>query len=216
LSKPGELNVVLSMRKDKAIFRRLLGAFETLWEQGSVPLDEEQISRYEELREQAGGKKRPRTVALSRVLGRPRKPLVQKPSASRQYWCVGLAGWFSERSSAAIEEFTNWDSRGWGCFNIGQFQIHEGDRIILVSRPDSCVAAVEVTKTTRLPVSTPEGRRFAAYKDIRRCPRKKLTDTMWTKLKQAGLVKRKRQRLDNEKISEKRFRDAIGVLWPRR
>lgn len=211
LGETGELNLTLLVPAASKAFRDVSRVFDAHWDGRSGPLTARLVEKYTTWREGAGGSPRHRVVPIKALVagGEEEKPQPVEP----RYWRTGVSGHLAEATEDLLARTTDWDRRGYSYFSTGEPTFRPGDRIALFDTTDNFLELVEVVGTTRMPVRTPDGRHFAAYRRLKGVARRKLVPNRWRALKAAGLLARKGDAALTRKLSERTFeayRDLLG------
>ncbi len=186
LQSGGELNLLLSLPKNSPSFIELKGAFEKEWKHRAVPLSDDQIKRYIRTRFKSIKSSAYTKSQLKSILGT--EPIHKKASSEPiRFWRDCITGFAAKRTEQIISETTNWDDKNYHWFSTGgnhPYQIQ--DCIFLFDQTNNHIRLVEVKDMTRTPIPTPDGRRFVAYKPLRKYDRR-LSQNLWALLVQDGI-----------------------------
>lgn len=213
LRQPGELNVALSLSTTSAAYRQLQQVFHRNWER-AVEFTAGQIAKYERVRDIKGLARRIKPISVRKIFeissGRKRSGLVQ---ANQRYWRSGVTGSVSDETESLLSETTDWDRRGLEYVTATRNGFMVGDRIVLATivKP-SKLEVVEVVDRTELPVASPDGRYFTAYKRLKRIRARRFTSRLRSALKESRLPNRKRDFYRTCRISPKRFEAFVEFL----
>jgi hypothetical protein len=201
LTSGGELNVVLSLHKASSPIVRLAQVFENEWTDRAVPLNSEQIEKYERAHIAVSKRAAQASVPLRQILGaKPVHRRVADSQTARQYWRYWLSRYVTKRTDLIVRDVTNWDQKHFEWFVSKRHSCRRGDRILLFDLIIKRLLTVEVKELTE--VSTPEGRYCVAFKRIRSVPTRILTKNLWQRLKAAGLLKTKSSAFSRRKMSQ--------------
>ena len=191
LQSEGEMDFVLPVGRHTAFARELSTQFDSEWEHKAVPLNKQQIVRYEKNRPDMpyGKDFTPRTLAS--ILGGPvEENPPGEPSIPPRYWTDAATGLVDDKTKRAIEAETDWDKRGFGWISLGSLTRYRiGDELVFFDLPGKCAVIADVKATVRTSVPTPDGRHFMAYREQSRY-RKNFSRNLWNALKEEGLSQR--------------------------
>jgi HKD family nuclease len=204
LHQTGELNVVLSLGTASKEFAVLRGFFEQHWQGKSEALTDEIVAKYEGWRKEAGPVLKHRAVPIRKILaGTPKKGKVERHEP--RFWQTCIDGHLEGETEDLLKRTTNWEERGWLYFSTGRSTFQPGDKVILFDLCDEYLGVVEITDTAKMPVRTPVGFYFAAYRRVRWYARRRLVPNRWKALKAVGLLRRQSDTKLTRKLSKRRF-----------
>ena len=179
LHETGELNVVLSLGAASKEFEVLRQIFERHWESRRVVHSRKRSSpntrAYENRPARFSSRRR---VPIRKILG----AMPRKKKAGREevrYWRTCIDGQLTQETEDLLHRTTNWDKRGYDYFRTWPRTFSIGDRVILFDLNARCVGAIEIVDTEKMPVRTPDGLHFAAYRKVRGFSRRRLVSNRW-------------------------------------
>ncbi|MBI4244909.1 MAG: hypothetical protein HY606_12540 [Planctomycetes bacterium] len=98
----------------------------------------------------------------------------------------------SKKTVKILNEVTNWDERGYEYCNTGsKIAFKKGDKVIRFDFNSNAVWIQEFITDIKLPVNTPDGRYFVAFKRLKRYKTKRLTQNFVKVLKMLRIVNKK-------------------------
>jgi HKD family nuclease len=212
LRRSGEFNVVLPLRKSSKQFQALHDIFERHWSAKSKPLTDEALRKYEAWRASAMVPTGFHRVPVSKILGSSH---TTKPKVAREvrYWRTCVDALLSEETLALLREITDWDKKGYGYFATEKPFYQVGDRVVFFDFADKNVCVIEIKDTTSAPPpGTSDGVHFAAYKQVKEIPLRKLIRNRWKYLRASGLIRLKRYAYFTRSLSAKRFEQFVANL----
>jgi HKD family nuclease len=216
LGTTGELNLVLSGAKDGDAIGGLHKAFEVEWTRRAKDLNTRYVQRYETERAKLVAAASPPTVSISRILG-GLPPLPETSEITyRRDW---VSGFLKSKTNAVINDETDWDRRGWGCFGTSSNVYSPGDKIAQFDFVNNRLRLIVVKDVVRTHARTPDGRHFAAYLEIPRAKERRLAKKFWVTLKASGLVKSKSDAQRTKRLSADRWAAFVALIndgdyWP--
>ncbi|MDX9704057.1 MAG: phospholipase D-like domain-containing protein [Candidatus Auribacterota bacterium] len=189
LQSGGEINVIISSAKNMPSVKELKKIFEKEWKYRAIPLSAEQIKKYQKVRSKLAYFKSFSRSEIKKILGTA--PTHQKATPSlpneTEFWRDCITGYVKKRTEQIISETTNWDAKNYFWHSAGgKHNYRIKDRIFLFDKAESRLRLVEVTDIARIKISTPDGRNFIAYKDVRGYG-KRFSKTLWEALKKQGI-----------------------------
>jgi hypothetical protein len=91
---------------------------------------------------------------------------------------------------------------------VWKADFRENDQVVLFDVAAKRVELVEVMRTATTDRTTPDGRHFIAFKQVRGSFRRRIRHTLWTKLREAGVVTTAAE-VAQRKLSEGRFNRLV-------
>jgi HKD family nuclease len=204
LHESGELNVVLSFSTKSQGFLELRRVYEQHWNDKSIELTDEIVTKYEDWRKEAGLIFKTRSVPIRKILGAERS---KRPEATAQvrYWRYCIDGHLEDETVDLLGRTTDWDRRKYEYFSTWRPSFQPGDKVIVFDLSANRIEAIEIKNTTKTPERTPDGSHFAAYRTIKGYARRLLVQNRWKALKAAGLLKRNTDAEHPKRLSKVRF-----------
>lgn len=214
LRQSGEFNLVLSVPTDSKPYRDVTALFETHWIKRAMLLTDSILVKYEEWKKSVGIEHLRPSIPIRKILGGSPASRQIKTSAPKSYWRYPIMGYCSEETVKVLNNKTNWEQRGYLYFSTWNRKFNLGDRVVLFDLSDNhkYVSIVEIKDTTEVPVKTPDGVHFAAFRVVRGIPKRRLVPTRWQFLKSDQLLKRQVDAMSIRKLSEGKFEQFIENL----
>jgi HKD family nuclease len=210
LRRTGELNIIHSVPAARAAREPARQAFERAWE-AAVPLRARHIERYEESRGETPVMSTP-SIPVREILGS--SEFLVEP-VERTYFRTSIEGYVAKDTNSILMETTDWGRRGYEYFNAPAERYNKRDRVILFDFTIKQVFLVEVIDFTRTPIATPDGRHFVAYRKLRGTRARRMVPTLWSALREAGLLASKTAAISDRKLSVKQWDEFRNLLQRR-
>jgi HKD family nuclease len=220
LTKPDELNLLVSDKLTNQPFRGLAQKFDNEWRHNSVPVTAAIIDEYDAVRPDQI--RRPvRLSTLRKILGST--PTERSLTKKRQeggpqpnLWRQSVVGVASRKTHDVIEDETSWNRFDW--YSTASPSIGVRDLILLFdsSGKRKTVSLVQVRDTTKVSVFTPDGRDFVAYTMLAGYSKRRLGAQLWKKLAEVGVIRLRRDAWKARKLSLKNLGEIKSLLRRRK
>ena len=217
LGAEGEINLQLYLDTNSSSFKNIHRTFVNEWENNSCSCTEKEITAYQKNWNQSKSLSVFNSLSPSQFF----KPLSPNQKSvpvidsimKRSYWIVFLTGHLKKQSVEALRSTNNWDQKGLLYFgSINRYNSHDLALLIDGNCKSKPIQTIEITDVVMLPKTTPDGKRFAAYKISNKTPRRQLTLKLKKKIKKCGVIKKYSDLSSMEKISESKFKQFIELL----